>query len=188
MRLSRFFAVASIAASLGAGAAHAVPVAPAPILEPTATGPFSIGDSVSVELSTVDGFPTFFGFEGDLSFDTALLSLIGITINPVLDFQVFDTTEPQPIDVAGGVLFNSDPSGAQILATFEFEALAEGSAEVAFEGIIINSDLESLFDGRLTSTLRVGEDTSSIPLPASLLLLLTGVSGLPLMRRVARRA
>jgi hypothetical protein len=167
---------AAVAATLSAGAASA-----AVTFAPTAPGPFEIGDTLTFEVNTDAGFPTFFGFDGFLSFDAALLDLTNVEINPGLDFQFIGPTEPQPILVSGGVILNPDLSGAQLLASFEFEALAEGTADELFDLLIINSEAEVLFDSELASSAQIG--TSPIPLPASALLLISGISGISLLRR-----
>jgi len=171
------------AAALATTAASAATVS----LEPTTPGPFEVGDTVTLEMATSSDFPQFFGYEGELSFDDGLLQLDSVDISATT-FDFFINTDPNALGAAATQA--NEPSGETTLATFAFTALAAGTTEVSVDELtVINAFAETLFSGQAGTqvTIDSGGGSTVIPLPASLLLLLTGVSGLPVLRRARRR-
>ena len=96
---------------------------PSVTLVPT-PGPYSIGETIEVQIMTLD-FPETFGFQGNLSYNSDVLSLTGS------DFaDEFDTSnEPsEPGNATGEIqvpllagTVGSGPSGAYVAATLEFK-------------------------------------------------------------------
>ena len=153
----------------------------------------SVGDAFTIELETDAATTDFIGFQAPLSWDGTALNLTAISYN-----ASFDTTSPlpgtgpfsSPLNVAASS-FNDTLSNAQTLAIFTFEALAAGSTVVTFEttefdgGILTGTDGGALFDSPVVASVSIdaaSTDPNVVPLPASLLLLLGGLLGLPALR------
>lgn len=184
--LSKIFPVAALAGMLTAGAASAVTVE----FDSTATGPLEIGDTFSVTASASSGSTPFFGFEGEVDFDGAVIELTSVDIDAAFDFAfVAEDLTSAPVDVAGGTVVNPNPSGDLDLVTFNFTAIGLGQSPVSFDFIVVNSASETLVDTVLSTDVEVvTSDTTPIPLPASSLLLLGGIAAMPAARRWLKRA
>jgi len=198
--MNRIFNIsaATIATFLWAGASGAVTLAPSP------AGPFDVGDTITIDMSTPSDFPEFFGFQGDLSFDTNVLSLQGVTVGSVFDFPFIGPEQTPPTSsVSGGAVTNPLPSGAVLLASFAFEALAfADNTSVDFDLLIISAieGADPLFDASLSTMITVGTNgegpvepgptptPAPIPLPATVLMLLAALAGLPVLRFAGRQS
>jgi len=195
--MNRIFNIpaATIATFLWAGASGAVTLAPSP------AGPFDVGNTITVDMSTPSGFPEFFGFQGDLSFDTDVLSLQGVTVGPAFDVPIIGPETSPPISVSGGALQNALPSDEVLLASFAFEALAFAeNTSVEFDLLVISEFAEAIVDTTVGTSITVGmtgetpvepdptPTPAPIPLPATVLMLIAALAGLPTVRFCGRRS
>lgn len=196
--MNRIFNIpaATIATFLWAGASGAVTLAPSP------AGPFDVGNTITVDMSTPSGFPEFFGFQGDLSFDTDVLSLQGVTVGSAFDFPFIGPEETPPTSlVSGGAVQNALPSDEVLLASFAFEALAfADDTPVEFDLLVISEFAEAIVDTTVGTSITVGmtgetpvepdptPTPAPIPLPATVLMLIAALAGLPTVRFCGRRS
>ena len=176
-----------LACAMLAGAAGASSVT----LDPAA-GPFEVNDTIVIEAVANTGTDEFRGFEGTLDFDDTVLSLDSVLINPVFTFAIPPASlTPNALFAASG-LPGQEQSGETVLATFSFTALAEGTTSVFLNdteiGTSINGQFASLFSGDLATAIAIGDqaDNVVIPLPASVLFLMSGVGGLAMFGRRRR--
>lgn len=190
----------SAAAALGlffsAGAANAVTAN----LTQTTLDPIAVGDTVTFELSTSDDFPTFNGFDANLTYDADVLSFDSVEYGPIFNVPS-SVPVVEPADASGETTlgrfiagaFTSDPedlpSGANLVATFNFQAVGAGTFTVlasAFQGTFFGDENgQPLGVDPVSTSVTVGDGdgpVSAVPLPASALLLLTGVAGLSVFR------
>ena len=146
------------------------------------------GDTLEVALETDAAFGTWTGVQMDLTYNASVLSYQTTTFNSLID----EFTEPQsePAGASGiitiediaGTRFLNDPggSGAATLATMVFEAVAPGVTDVGITGIG-----DTLIDPNFNGTLSV--EAQVVPLPAPILLFLSGLAGVAGLVRFGRR-
>lgn len=186
---------ASIALLLPAVAAHAGTVD----LISTTVAPV-VGDAVSFDLMTSDDFGLISGFQGDLTYDTDVLSFLGVSYSDIFDIQPESTPMQQPgasgvttLELFVAAAFQNAPMmGAQVLATFNFTAVgAADASQISFgpnNGLFVTGEgLNPVFTETVDTIFAVGEagvtpPVAAVPLPAGGLLLLTGLFGITALR------
>jgi len=184
--------VATLAALLAAGPAHAVGLGFAPSSQTVA-----VGDAVSVDV-VISGLgaglaPSLGAFDLDVTFDPLLLAPTGVTFglflgDPALgDALAAFVLAPGVVDLAEvSFLAPADLDALQpaafTLATLTFATLAAGTSPLAFAQAV----LDDAFAVRLATDTAGGSITalaaSPVPLPATLLLLAAGAAVLALRR------
>ena len=177
----------SILATLACMAVMAVAEASAAIVSVNTTTPtVSVGDSFVVSVD-ITGVSDLYGFQFDLGFDPTLLLFMGGTAEGAFLPNGGTTFFFGGADNGSGAitsifdtLIGPDPgvSGGGILATFDFTAIGAGVSALTLANVLlINSGFTNI-----PFTTNVGSITS-VPEPATLLLLGLGLAGVASMRR-----
>lgn len=196
MKLRTTFLSIVAAGVLSAATAEAVSLD----VQPTSPGPFMIGDIVEFSVTLSSDFPSATGFELITSYDSDALQFLSAAILAPI-FQLGVPTPPaMPMGLetlgaaTGGVLPPSTIDADQTVATFSFQALAAGPTQIIMDTEFANPNPNDplnpivVFDGQGTGSVVIEGHTGVVPLPATGLLLLTALAGLPFLRaRAARR-
>lgn len=188
---------------LGASPAQAILLTFTPPSQTVAPGSTA---SVSLSIAGLDGATALGGFDLDLSFNPAILSLRGVSFgDPDLGDQLdlggfgavicspgYDTSLSCPADLAGGMVhlfelsldaadaLNAFQSDGFILATILFEALSPGQSNLAVIRLVLTDALgDGLIAGIQSGRITVAAP-NAIPAPSSLALLAVGMAMLRL--------
>lgn len=183
---------------LGVAPAQAILLAFTPSSQTVASGSMA---SVSLSIAGLDGATALGGFDLDISFNPAILSLRGVSFgDPSLGDQLdlggrgavicspgYDAFLSCPADLAGGMInlfelsldtadaLNDFQLDGFILATLWFEALSPGQSNLS----VIRLVLPDALGGGLIAGIQSGRITvaapNAIPAPSSLALLVVGM-------------
>jgi hypothetical protein len=180
IRTSILVAFASITMMAGAQALAA-------IVSVNTTAPtVSVGDSFVVSVD-ITGVVDLYGFQFDLGFDPTLLSFTGGTLEGAFLPSGGATFFLPGVDNGGGAVEAtadslisaiSGVSGDGILATFDFTATGTGVSALTLANVfLLDSNLGFINFETTRGTI------TSVPEPATLLLLSLGLAGLATMKR-----
>lgn len=158
-------------------------------------GPFKVGDTVTFDVMTADGFPDFSGFQLFGSFDPAALQFVsGAALDPgVAPAFFFQLAAPSPVAgspgslsaLQAGVLGGVIGDGA-LIAQFSFSALSPGVTSfdltTDFQLAVPGQGGQVVFDSPASGSVNIMSDgvTTPIPLPPAAFLMLAGLSALRL--------
>lgn len=182
-------AAALAGATLGAGDAHAAPIALS--VQPT-TGKFYSGQLIEIEIA-IGGLDAddLGGFDLDLDFDPAVIQYQSYSLGVELVDPIFGQDDfSDDSNAASGRLqlaevswlldFTGQPD-AFVLATLSFVAQQPGDSPLTLSRVALSDDLGGVLDVD-----SVAGGSVSVPVPGTLLLLPLG-AGLLMMRQTGKR-
>jgi hypothetical protein len=173
---------------MASGASQAVPM----IEIVPATSTVTVGDLVSVDVMVSGLVDEYVGtYDLTLAWDSALLALQGVAFDVFLDGPadslasfVAGPGTVSVFEVSLGMLLNQSGNGAFRLFSLTFDALAAGSASLAFSGDVVQLLGDALGAGYgevALSPARVSIEPrggASVPEPGPLALMLVGLAAL----------
>jgi hypothetical protein len=139
----------------------------------------SLGDTFTVNVD-VTGITDLYGFQFDLGFDPTILMADSSTEGPFLPSGGATFFIPGAIDNAGGTVAAtadtletaiSGVTGDGTLASFSFEALADGPSALTLSNALMVDSGDNLIDFDLSDGSVVVGEASAAPEPSSFLLL-----------------
>jgi len=200
---NRIANLACLVLLLGAAPAQAILLAFTPSSQTVASGSLA---SVSLSITGLDGSIALGGFELDLGFNPAILSLRGVSFgDPGLGDQLdlggigalicspgYDTDPFCPTDVDGGMVnllevsldalevLNGFQAGGFVLATFLFDTLSPGQSILSVDRLVLaDANGDPLIADIQPGSITVAAP-NAIPAPSSLALLAVGMAMLRL--------
>jgi hypothetical protein len=147
---ARSAAITDSAEGLHDPGSESIPIVTATLTVDPLTSTLTVGEAITVDvvLSDVTGL---YGIQLDLSFDPAVVNVVGETITPgdcpQPDFVVANSAEnvTGTISYAATQLFPTAPCDGGIVAKIAFQAVAEGQSDIHFsDWLLSNSDGEPL--------------------------------------------
>jgi len=154
-----------------------------------ATTTVNIAQSFFLDVA-ITNVTDLYAFQFDLGFDPNVVSVTNVSEGPFLPSGGPTFFIPGIIDNVGGtVAFNADTlesaisgvTGSGVLVTFDFAPVAAGTSQISIFNVIL---LDSNGAGIGTLTQDGTVTVSAVPEPSSLLLLLGGMGGLMVRKRI----
>lgn len=152
----------------------------------------ALGSTITVDVN-VSGVADLYGYQFDLSFNPSVLAAISSTEGSFLTTGGATFFIPGTNDNVGGAVSGtadtlltaiSGVTGSGTLAMFTFTAIGSGASTISIQNVtLLDSGLNSITNTTMDGSITV----APVPLPASFLLLATGLAGLSLTRLKAKR-
>jgi hypothetical protein len=151
----------------------------------------TVGDSFAVDV-LIEDVNDLAGFQFSLGFDSNVLSAATVTSGNIFGFDTFliDSTIS-----AGAVSFSEvtfalsglDIIGSSLLATINFDAIASGMSALSLSDVILSDSLSTSIVPVFINEANITVNSPvNVPAPASLLMLLAGLSIFVAMRKNKR--
>lgn len=142
------------------------------------SGPITVGDTVTIDVA-ISGASDLYGYQFDLNFDPALLSVGASTEGALLSaggatFFVSGSIGSGQIAATADTLLTatSGENGDGILASLSFTAIGVGSSALSLDGVLLLDSALNLVDGSSRgAALTIVPTNNTVPEPASLAIL-----------------